>query len=179
VSSITSTPAPEYAVLGFLYLRPMHGYDLHRLLQANLREVWRISQAQVYNILKRLEKLGWISASLQPQEHRPDRECFTLTPTGKNHFEDWLYRPTASSARAIRVELLARLFFASQVDDAIVSRLLQEQAAATRADVAALQQRLDALPLDQVYNRLGLELRLRQLAVFVDWMDSCELNLLT
>jgi len=172
--------SPHFALLGFLYFQPMHGYDLHKQLQANLREVWRISQSQAYTILKRLEKDAWIRSTPQPDPEgkRPERSCFELTPVGRAGFESWLFTPTPSSARALRVEFLTRLFFASHISSDLTSRLLQEQSAATHTDLAGLRRRFDQIPANQIYNRLGIELRIRQLVALLEWMDSCEQNLL-
>jgi DNA-binding PadR family transcriptional regulator len=169
--------APEFALMGFLYFQPQHGYDLHRRLQTNLREVWHISQSQAYNILRRLERQGLIEAIHQAQAKRPDRDCFSLTSTGRERFEAWLRAPTRGTVRAVRVEFLTRLFFAGQISEDFVSRLLQEQAEATRLDVHNLRQRLALLPAGQMINRLGLDLRVRQLSVFLDWLDTCEQQL--
>jgi len=171
---------PHFALLGFLYFQPMHGYDLHKQLQTNLGEVWRISQSQVYAILKRLEKDAWVLATSQPDPDgkRPERSRFELTPSGRAQFEKWLYTPTSSSARALRVDFLTRLFFASLPGPAtgseLVLRLLQEQAVATRGDLGRLQRRLEQVPANQIYNRLGVELRVRQLRALLEWMESCE-----
>jgi hypothetical protein len=91
-------------------------------------------------------------------------------------FEAWLYRPTPGSARALRVEFLTRLFFASQMSEDLAPRLLEEQAAATRADLLDLSRRMEQIPASQPYNRLGIELRARQLTALLEWMDTCDLN---
>jgi len=169
--------SPQYALLGFLYFQPMHGYDLHKHLDNNLHELWHISQSQTYNILKRLEKEGWICPTREPQEKLPDRSCFTLTPLGKEQFKKWLAAPTPSSVRAIRIEFLTRLYFASQIDEDACSRLLQDQVAFTRRRVTRLQERLDMLPPGQTFNRLGLELRVRQLISTLEWLETCEIGL--
>lgn len=166
--------SPQYALMGFLYLGPMHGYDLHRSVESNLREVWRISQSQAYNILRRLQKEGLIQSNQQPQEKRPDRQMLSLTEAGHLCIDKWLYTPTPASARALRVDLLTRLFFASQLDDDVCSRLIQEQALATVKDIEALNHRLLNVPSHQTINLLGLELRIRQLSVMLDWLTSCE-----
>jgi PadR family transcriptional regulator, regulatory protein AphA len=170
--------APEFALMGFLYFQPQHGYDLHRRLQTNLGEIWHISQSQVYNILRRLDKQQLIEAVHQTQEKRPDRDCFSLTPAGHERFEAWLYAPTRGTVRAVRVEFLTRLFFAGQVSPDTVSRLLGEQAGATSQDVRTLRLRLSNLPPGQVINRLGLDLRVRQLGVFLEWLSTCEHQLI-
>lgn len=165
--------SPRYAVMGFLYLRPMHGYELHKHLAASLREVWRISQSQAYNILKKLEADGMVSVTPQPQEKRPDRELLALTSPGKAEFERWLRTPTPGSARALRVEFITRLFFASNLSEDLCLRLIEEQAAAVRASLSGLRARLAAAPADQIFNRMGLDLRIHQLEAVLGWIETC------
>jgi DNA-binding PadR family transcriptional regulator len=168
----SSELSPKYAIMGFLYIHPMHGYDLHKHLETDLHEVWRISQSQAYNIVKLLKNAGWITATLQQQEKRPDRDLLTLTDLGKTEFETWLYAPTPGSARAIRVEFITRLFFASNLNENLCSRLIQEQADTIRSHVDALYQRLHAIPQDQIFNRMGLDLRIRQLQSVLVWVEN-------
>jgi len=151
----------------------MHGYDLHKHLEADLCEVWHISQSQAYNILKLLEKDGWISITVEKQEKGPDRSVLALTPAGQAGFEHWLYTPSPGNAQAIRVDFITRLYFASQIDANLCSRLIQEQALAIQNRLDQLEQRLAALPARQVYNRLGLQLRIRQLATISAWLEEC------
>jgi PadR family transcriptional regulator, regulatory protein AphA len=165
--------SPRYAVLGFLYIHPMHGYDLHKHLTADLGEIWHISQSQAYNILKGCEKEGWIIATREPQEKLPDRSMLALTPAGQAEFERWLYTPSPGTARDIRVGFISRLYFASQIDPGLSSRLIQEQAAAVQEQLEALCLRMQALPVGQIYNRLGLELRIRQLRMVLGWLEDC------
>lgn len=176
-SPFASELSPQYAVLGFLYFQPLHGYDLHKQLDADLHEFWRISQGQTYNLLKRLEKEGMVTAEHLPQEKRPERARFSLTPLGKERFETWLNQPTRSSARAIRAEFLTRLYFASRLGKETCTRLIGEQSNATRRDLLQLEQRLAAVPPEQTFNRLGLELRVRQLRTLLEWLDTCAASL--
>ena len=163
--------SPKYALLGFLYIRPMHGYDLHKHLETDLSEVWRIGQSQAYNILKHLERAGWVTATLQQQEKRPDRELLTITDLGKTEFEAWLYTPTPGSARAIRVEFITRLYFASNLSENLCSRLIQEQADSIHAHILQLEERLRDVPKDQIFNQMGLDLRIRQLITVLVWVE--------
>ena len=172
--SPASDLSPQYPVMGFLYLQPMHGYELHKRLESKLHETWRISQSQAYSILQRLESAGLIAATTEPQRRRPDRAAFALTELGKAEFESWLHTPTRSSARAIRVEFLTRLFFASQISEKLCRRILLAQVKATRRDLARMEKQLGAIAPDQVFNRLGLELRVRQVAALLEWLESCD-----
>lgn len=165
--------SPEYALLGLLAQQPDHGYELHQRLVAELGQVWHISQSQVYNILKRLETQGDITGTVQEQEKLPSRLFYQLTPTGRARFEAWLNTPTGSSVRAIRVEFITRLYFASQYNQDMVDALINAQVEETSKGLTRLQKMLDGLPPEQVFNRLGLELRINQLSSILEWLEKC------
>jgi len=168
--------SPEFALMGFLYFEDLHGYELHRRLQASLREVWRIPQNQAYNLLKRMEKEGLA----EPASQQPDtsgargRTTLTLTAQGRERFTCWLYATSPCSARAGRVELLTRLFFASQIDAELPARLMREQLEAVRMALAGLEARRAALPEDETYNRAALDIRVAQMKTLQTWLKSNE-----
>jgi len=172
-SSYVSSLSPEYAVLGFLAQQPDHGYDLHQRLMLELGQIWRLSQSQLYNLLKRLERQGDIVATLQEQPKLPDRHVFHLTERGRQRFEQWLETPTGTSVRAIRVEFLTRLYFARLRSPALAARLIAIQKEETRRGLEWLRTKLEELPPEQVFNRLGLELRVRQLTSVLEWLENC------
>jgi DNA-binding PadR family transcriptional regulator len=172
-SSYVGSLSPEYALLGFLAQQPDHGYELHQRLSTELGQVWHVSQSQVYSILKRLENRGDIAGDLQEQVKLPSRVLFHLTTAGRTRFEDWLKTPTGSSIRAIRVEFLTRLYFTSQLHPEEADALIDSQVKETGKGLVRLQQTLDALPPEQAFNRLGLELRVQQLASILDWLERC------
>ena len=43
----------EYAILGALMKRPMHGYDIHKRLSAGLGAVWFVGMSNMYAMLKK------------------------------------------------------------------------------------------------------------------------------
>lgn len=172
-TSYTGALSPEYALLGLLYLEPTHGYQLHQRLEEDLGQIWHISQSQTYNILKRLEAQGYIEASTQEQSKLPDRREFRLSKTGIERFRQWFQAPTGASVRAIRVEFTTRLYFARKIDPKIAQRLIDEQVAETRAGLGRLNAMLANIPLEQTFNCLGLELRIRQLVSILDWLEEC------
>lgn len=162
--------SPEYPLLGLLAQQPDHGYELHQRLVADLGQVWHVSQSQVYSILKRLEMHGDITGTVQEQEKLPKRLLYRVTPTGQARFETWLNTPTGSSVRAIRVEFISRLFFACQRGQQFANVLIDAQVDETHKGLARLNQMMDELPPDQVFNRLGLDLRIKQLTSILDWL---------
>jgi DNA-binding PadR family transcriptional regulator len=171
-STYVSALSPEYAVLGFLAQQPAHGYDLHQRLLSELGQVWHIGQSQLYNLLKRLEAQGDIVAALQEQSRLPDRRVFHLTGQGRARFEKWMETPTGSSVRAIRVEFITRLYFARLQNPDLAARLILVQMDETRLGLERLRRKLENLPPEQLFNRLGLELRVRQLNSVLDWLEE-------
>ena len=168
-----SNLSPEFALLGLLAQQPAHGYELHQRLTTDLGQVWHISLSQAYNILNRLEAQGFIAGAVQEQEKLPDRRRFRLTPAGRRRFEAWLHSTSGCSVRAIRVEFTTRLYFCNTLGPAASRTLVETQIAETRACLAHLQTMLNDLPEDGVFNRMGLELRVRQLGSVVEWLREC------
>lgn len=176
-SPYASALSPEYALLGLLSQRPAHGYELYQRLLAELGQVWHISLSQTYNILNRLEAKGLIAGNVQRQDGLPARRCFQLTDAGRGRFDAWLVAPTGSSVRAIRVEFITRLYFAQAFDPALTGPLIDSQIDAVQANLGRLQSVLATLPAEQPFNRLGLDLRVRQLTSILDWLAQCRSTL--
>lgn len=168
-----SAISPEYPLLGLLIQQPAHGYKLHQRLTTDLGQIWRISLSQVYNILKRMETNGFIIGQMQEQVGTPARRHFKATQKGAKRFEEWLYTPSGSSVRAIRVEFITRLYFAYSINKEQAIHLVDEQIMESHKRLGIIKNALDLLPLDQVFNRLALELRIRQLESILDWLPQC------
>lgn len=176
-TTYSSALSPEYALLGFLAQKPAHGYDLHLRLIAELGQVWHVSQSQVYNILNRLETQGFVTATVQTQAKLPARRRLRLTSAGRKRFDTWLHTTAGCSVRAIRVEFTTRLYFAAALEPALARRLIDNQATVTHAGLDGLKRLLAELPPEQTFNRLGLELRIRQLTSILDWLADCRKTL--
>lgn len=164
---------PEYVLLGLLSQGQAHGYELHQRLSRDLNQLWHLSQSQVYSILNRLEGQGYIRGTVHEQAKLPPKRLFALTEAGHEHFEAWLAAPTRSSVRAIRIEFTSRLYFSLAGDTDLAARLVEEQIAETREDLQRLAKLQAKIPEDQIFNHLGLDLRIRQLKSILDWLDSC------
>ena len=166
----TGNLSPEFALLGFLLAGPSHGYDLHQRFAADLGHVWHLSQSQAYAILKRLEERGDISAQVIEQEKLPARQMLQLTEAGRRRFFEWLEAGVGRNARSIRLEFLTRLYFARLHKPESIAQIYNAQSAEVAATIARLASLLEQLPPEQVFNRLSLDLRLRQMRLIQNWM---------
>ena len=165
--------SPEFALLGFLEEEPSYGYELHQRLSAELGFVWHISQSQSYAILKRLETQAYITSTKVEQEKLPARQMLKISPSGRRYFTAWLNAPTGNSVRAIRVELITRLYFTYKKNPAKVHELINEQVDVVNNNLAKLKGMLADAPDERIFNRLGLELRIQQLKSILVWLNTC------
>ena len=97
-----SEPA-EYAILGLLEHQPMHGYEMFQQFESGtLGQIVHLEMSQMYAFLKKLERLQYIEAELEPQGTRPPRKVFHLLPTGRDAFFQWLTELLQNIARELR-----------------------------------------------------------------------------
>jgi DNA-binding PadR family transcriptional regulator len=170
----SSRLSPEYALLGFLFDYPEHGYELHRRLQEVFGNIWHASQSQTYNILKRLEAQGYISATEVEQDKHPPRQMLELTTKGRKRFTDWLNKPTKSSVHAIRVEFLTRLYFSQLYCPEQLQMLIRSQIEVVQKGISELQSIFTNLPSEQVFDWLAVELRIELLNSVISWLNGCQ-----
>ena len=172
----SGTISPEFALLGFLISEPRHGYDLHQRFVTGLGNVWHLSQSQAYAILKRLENRGDISTRLVEQDKLPARQMLSITSAGRRHFMDWLENGCGSNARSIRLEFLTRLYFSNLYTPENTAQIYAAQAVEIQNSIQRLEDLLAHLPPEQTFNRLSLDLRLRQIKLIQEWMVEIKIQ---
>jgi len=161
----------EVAILGFLMQGPLHGYDLHRRVEDELGRIWTIGLSNLYGALKRLEKAGQITCTLTPQESRPPRKVYTITPAGRDIFLDWVQHPVPAM-RKVRIEFLAKLYFHRTLNLEGTAALIAAQEAMCRERIAGLEQSAaQCAPHD--FARLVFDFRRRQVQAILDWLAAC------
>lgn len=129
MSPLLRTPlSTEHALLGFVRHEPLHGYEIHRRLTetAELRMVWRMKQSRLYALLARLEDDGLLEAILEPQDNRPPRKVFHITPAGKDAYNRWLTQPV-KLPRELRLEFMLKLYFGIEEGPETVTHLIRQQ----------------------------------------------------
>lgn len=166
------TLSPELTLLGFLMEEPSHGYDLHQRFTTDLGSIWQLSQSQAYAILNRLKSRGDITTRRVEQDKLPARQLLRITPQGRRRFMDWLEGGFGSNARAIRLEFLTRLYFSKLLSPEQTRRVYAAQSTAVANSIEHLKMMLAHLPPGQPYNRLSLDLRLRQMKLIQEWMEE-------
>ena len=162
-------PATEHILLGILMSGPKHGYEIMRFLDVELGATWHVGASQLYALLKRLEREGLITSSLEKQNSRPSKRMVSLTRNGKALFVKWLHKPTAH-VRDLRMEFLAKLFFFHHLDlkggDDLIDaqiRILEH----TRERLLEKSKREK-----ESYQRLVIECKMISLESWLNWLKN-------
>ncbi len=165
----------EFALLGFLRQEPLHGYEIYQRLSASdgLWLVWRIKQSRLYAMLDRLEEAGHIQSTLSPQENRPARKILHLTPLGEQTYFEWVQSPV-SHGRELRLEFLAKLYFALQEGDRCVAKLVRRQTERCRQWLAAERAEQAQTVKRSAYTALVHRFRAGQRRAMLEWLADCE-----
>ena len=132
----------EHVILGLLSLRPHTGYDIKKYFDTEgrfLREPVHFSQ--LYRTLKSMEQSGWVRFVEESRDGRPDAKVYHLTPDGHDLFLEWLRSPLPHSFRYRDSELPGRIQFGSLLDNATLLRMLHNELAFRREQIARFRNR--------------------------------------
>lgn len=175
MKTATTTLTVEYALLGFVYEQPTHGYEIYQQLSdpQGLWQVWRMKQSQLYALLTKLEDEGYLVTTLQPQDARPPRKVYSLTAVGRATFEQWLITPV-NHGRQMRLEFLAKLYFAYRQGSAIVQPLLEQQIRACRRWLAEVHTQGTTAQTDDPFANAVQQFRITQIEAFLTWLLICQ-----
>lgn len=182
----------EYLILGLLAEKPMHGYELSRLLAAeqNLNDIWRLKRSEVYFLLRKLVDLGYVreakaSRPAGAPSAGPARVVYAPTPTGEAALVSWLKLPE-KTPRDLRAAFLVKLYLTLRRDRGQARALLVAQ----HEVLARWSERHSAAPSGDLFGAMVQTLRaaqvqadlvaLEQMAVMMeepDWQGLAGLSL--
>jgi DNA-binding PadR family transcriptional regulator len=180
-----SEPA-EYALLGLLWDGPQHGYELHRAFTGDheLGDICRLEQSQLYAFLKKLEHLGYLESTLEPQEGRPPRRVVGLTTRGRTVFRQWIEAPVPRP-RDVRLPFLLKLYFARSFGTQTILTLITRQIEACQVFVQRLQEGAPELaekmagsvPPNEAFKDFRVivhQARIRQIEATIGWLQELQ-----
>jgi len=122
----------KYAVLGMLSLGPMSGYDMKKRFDSSVAHFWNENYGHIYPVLKRLERGKLVAGRTERTEGKPSRTVYSITKKGRAELSAWLLLP--AERPILRIELLLKLFFGSQVPPSnLIAKVEEEKAFCERA----------------------------------------------
>ncbi|MGZ6545122.1 MAG: PadR family transcriptional regulator [Actinomycetota bacterium] len=81
----------EVVVLGLLAEEPLYGYDLLERFRSRGMDLWvEVGKASVYQVLRRLERDGFITGRAQEGSEGPDRRVYRISKAGRDRLREGL-----------------------------------------------------------------------------------------
>jgi len=168
--------ALAHAILAVLVDCPNSGYDLAKQFDGSVGFFWAASHQQIYRELSKLEKQGWLSSEIIPQEGRPDKKLYYITEAGKQELQAWIAQPCEPAA--IKDDLLVKTFAGYIASPKIILDELQQHRQAHLEKLSTyktLEQRyfqnLQMLSLAEKFHYLTL---LKGISYETDWVAWCD-----
>ena len=113
--------------LGLLSFGEATGYDLKKHFEASFDHFFSTGFGSIYPALSALAGEGLAECTSVPQEGRPDRKIYRITPAGEAALRTTL--ATCEPGHKLRSELLALLYFSNLVPPERVKSLLDSRLA--------------------------------------------------
>lgn len=164
--------AGEWAVLGAVAEGPTHGFALAQLLASGgaLGRVWALPRPVVYQVLKKLVRLGLVAEGLTQRSDRgPVRTIVAVTPAGRRAVRGWLEEPV-DHVRDVRSMLLLKL--------ALLNRSGRDHLMLVEAQRGRVISVLDGLQANRAeaagFDRLLLEWRVSSARATLEFLDAID-----
>ena len=77
----------EALVLGALVAGPQHGYGIVKQLREGSSGLFKLNEGQLYPMLHKMQKAGWISSEWETSDGGPARKTYTLLEEGTKELE--------------------------------------------------------------------------------------------
>lgn len=124
----------EFILLAMLREGPEHGYRLHHRLTEDpvLSRIWKIKLSQMYFLLSKVVRRGWVRRAWRRGRQGPPRAEFSITARGRTALRRWLAAPV-EAPRELRGAFVAKLYLAYRGSPTAARSLVGRQRNALRA----------------------------------------------
>jgi len=173
--NINPFTSSEFALLGFLYEKPTHGYDLHKLITDpdGIGLIWNVKMSNLYAYLDKLDKKGYIHGTMQPGDAHPTRMEFQITNEGKKAFETWL-DSIVQHPRDFRQEFMLRYYFLLNYRPEKVMTLCKRQHDECSIWLANTMAEIDKVNSMNQFKISVIQFRIVQIQSMVNWLNRLQ-----
>ena len=162
----------DAAVLGLLMDGVTSGYDLNKRIHGSVGFFWTPAKSHVYATLSRFVEEGLATVRAVPQETRPDKQLYRISPAGRRAFLEWLANAPLEPAR-FKNPFLLKIFFGRHLDRERLIAHIEEGRAEVQEELSqleAIEQTID--PDRNFHGWLTLTYGLERDRATVRWADA-------
>ena len=170
----------KHGILGLLNYKEMTGYEIMEIFRDSLNYFWDAKASQIYRELQGLEQREWVNKTVVLQNGKPDKNVYSITPTGREELLRWL----ADRDLGLRVKtpILMKVFFLGE-------RNTKENICyfdSVKKSCEFFLQSLDAVPQliytygdligqkeKTIYWQMTVEYGRRSLQMQIEWAQDC------
>jgi PadR family transcriptional regulator, regulatory protein AphA len=160
----------RHALLGLVNRQPASGYDLLRLFQRSLANVWPATQSQLYTELGKMADQGLLSVSAEGSRGRKE---YSITGAGQEELHHWLVEVKPAHLR--RSESLLRVFFLDTVTPEEAAGYLTELLEVSASEKAQYDEIAEHIAADggplSTYGRIALGYGHRMAVMEIEWAE--------
>ncbi len=170
----------KHGILGLLNYRPMTGYEIMLVFRDSLRFFWNAQTSQIYRELQTLELKGWVGKTPVPQQSKPDKNIYVITPEGYDELLRWLSDGTPELNP--RSHILMKVFFLGERSPGENIRYfegLKEYCAVLLQSLDMAQENIGqyrGLIDDRgrtAYWEMTIDFGRRNMRMYMDWAQNC------
>ncbi|HET9679771.1 MAG TPA: PadR family transcriptional regulator [Gammaproteobacteria bacterium] len=122
--------------LGALMEGDASGYDIKKYFECTFRHFFVAGFGSIYPALAELTRTGQVTCKTIPQDGKPDRKVYALTPQGKDNFIAAL--STCEPTHKVRSQFLVMMFFARYLPAERQDEILQQRLAELQESITAI-----------------------------------------
>ncbi len=169
------------AVLGCLWEKPMHPYEMATTLRNRAKhESIKLNYGSLYSVVDALVKRSWIvPVETEREGRRPERTVYALTDQGHHEYLDWLSELLAVPVKEY-TQFEAGLSFLPALTPAEVIQLLRNRSALIQEEISQAERYGEAVSdvmvprLFRIESEYWLMLRRAELAWVTELADAIE-----
>ena len=166
----------QYAILSLLSKKDMSGYDIKQMASKVAPFHWSESNAQIYPILKALEKERLVESHMDQKSGNRNRRTYAITVKGLDSLKAWLEEPTEPSP--YREELLLKLTAGEHASIPLFIKQLEtfrDHILDRQKSLAAIQNNIDIVHsegLRKMYLQITYDYTVLTLAAKLAWCEK-------
>ncbi len=170
----------KHGILGLLNYHALTGYEIMLVFRDSLRFFWSAQTSQIYRELQTLETRGWVEKTAVPQQSKPDKNIYNITPEGRGELLRWL--SDGEPALNSRSQILMKVFFLgerSREENIRYFEGLKEYCGIFLQSLDAAQEHIGQYralisgPDRAAYWEMTVDFGRRNMRMYMDWAQSC------